>query len=155
MNKRTKEAFLSSLNSIDTRNCTHAPEFRKFVAPPPPIPKEKLTKMLGTEIPDINYDINYESPINIIYDNMRMQTENDIYKVVQSYEIKVDKDELIKALNYDRQQYQKGFRDGARKFAEELNIIMRDRYLFEDKRYSMFVTPEDIENCLKEIVGEG
>lgn len=40
------------------------------------------------------------------------QLEGDIYRAIQTYNINVDKDELIKALNYDRHQYEKGFSDG-------------------------------------------
>ena len=43
--------------------------------------------------------------------------ENDIMKTVISYDINVDKAELIKALAYDREQYEKGYADGQR--AEE------------------------------------
>ena len=54
----------------------------------------------------------YESPIEIIYQEMQTQIDGDIFRAVQSYNINVDRDELIKALNYDRDQYQKGFEDG-------------------------------------------
>ena len=40
------------------------------------------------------------------------------------------------------------------KVLERLKSLMRDRYLESDKRYSQFVTPEDIDNLLKELVGE-
>ena len=39
----------------------------------------------------------YESPIEIIYDEIKMHFENEILKAIQHYEIHVDKDELIKA----------------------------------------------------------
>lgn len=55
--------------------------------------------------------MNYESPIEIVYGEMKNQLENDVYSVVQSYSIKVDKDKLIKALEYDREQYLKGYAD--------------------------------------------
>ena len=41
-----------------------------------------------------------------------------------------------------------------KEFAERLFAIMRDRYLYEDKRTSAFVTQFDIDNLLKEMVGE-
>ena len=41
-----------------------------------------------------------------------------------------------------------------KEFAEKLNLVMRDRYLFEDKRCSMFITPEDIKQALRELVGD-
>ena len=54
----------------------------------------------------------YESPIRIIASQVEMKMENDVLQAIQRYDIQVDKDELIKALNYDRQQYEKGYRDG-------------------------------------------
>lgn len=58
----------------------------------------------------------YKSPIEIISSEIKMeiikQQENEIYKAVLNCGIKVDKDELIKALNYDRNQYEKGYQDG-------------------------------------------
>ena len=54
----------------------------------------------------------YESPINIIHDKMQMALENEVFKAVQDVYVEVDRDELIKALRYDRGQYDKGYLDG-------------------------------------------
>ena len=54
----------------------------------------------------------YKSPIDIIYGQMQTQMEGDILKAVQSYGINVDKEELIRAMQYDRDQYDKGYWDG-------------------------------------------
>lgn len=54
----------------------------------------------------------YQSPIEIITKKMRTQFEDNVFKAIQDYGIVVDKDELIKALKYDRDQYEKGYRDG-------------------------------------------
>lgn len=53
----------------------------------------------------------YESPIKVFQSNLEMQFEGEILKAVQRIGITVDKDELIRALRYDREQYQKGFDD--------------------------------------------
>lgn len=53
----------------------------------------------------------YESPIELIAGQIETKIENDVMSAVQRYGINVDKDELIKALNYDRQQYAKGLND--------------------------------------------
>ena len=53
----------------------------------------------------------YEPPIGIIYQQAMMQMENDIYRVVLNHDINVDKEELIRALKYDRGQYKKGHAD--------------------------------------------
>ena len=61
----------------------------------------------------------YESPISIleIADSViKKQNEllenNLIYEIKQKYYINIDKEELIKALQYDREQYDKGYHDG-------------------------------------------
>ena len=58
----------------------------------------------------------YESPIKIVMDNCYNQIEthieNSIMKSITTVNINVDRDELIAALNYDRNQYTKGYEDG-------------------------------------------
>ena len=62
----------------------------------------------------------YKSPIDIIYGQMETQIEGDILRAVQRYGINVDKDELIRALQYDRDQYEKGYSNGKRDAMDEL-----------------------------------
>ena len=54
----------------------------------------------------------YKSPIEIMCGDVKMQMEGDILKIVQSYDINVNKEELLNALQYDRNLYQKGYDDG-------------------------------------------
>lgn len=62
----------------------------------------------------------YESPITLISQwvdeqvkEMQKQEETAIMtEITRKIGVDVDKDELIRALNYDRQQYEKGFNDG-------------------------------------------
>lgn len=54
----------------------------------------------------------YESPIDIIYGEMKTQFQNDVTKAVQRVGVNVNKEELLKALQYDREQYLKGYKDG-------------------------------------------
>ena len=61
----------------------------------------------------------YQSPIEIIHDNMRMEIEGEVYKAVQRVGVNVDKEELTKALQYDRGQYKRGYEDGYAKAIEE------------------------------------
>lgn len=59
--------------------------------------------------------MSYESPIKLIktLDNeMQMSFDNQIIRAIQKFGIDFSKDELIKALEYDRRQYQKGYEDG-------------------------------------------
>lgn len=62
----------------------------------------------------------YESPIKIIYGQMQTQLEGDILKAVMSTDIQVDKEELTRALQYDRDQYERGFADGYMNAQQEL-----------------------------------
>ena len=55
----------------------------------------------------------YESMIKMIAGQIQSEIENDLMvKVSQTVGYEVDKDELIKALQYDRKQYEKGYNDG-------------------------------------------
>lgn len=59
----------------------------------------------------------YESPINVWWSDTRIEQLRDEYdnliiKAVKNVCPEVDRDELIKALEYDRGQYEKGFADG-------------------------------------------
>lgn len=56
----------------------------------------------------------YESPIEIISKQVRTIQEENVYKAVLEVGVNVDKDELIKALKYDRDQYNRGYNDGFR-----------------------------------------
>ena len=53
----------------------------------------------------------YKSPIEVIYGQMQTHLDGDVIQAVQKYGITVDKDELIKALKYDRDQYAAGYAD--------------------------------------------
>ena len=70
----------------------------------------------------------YKSPIEIICGDIKKQIDNDIYRVTQKYDIKVDKNELIQALQYDRDQYEKGYADGKRDAMDELVRCEQCRY---------------------------
>lgn len=76
------------------------------------IPRWKYTPPEG-EKPNIDKALmNYESPVEIISKRMRTEIEYGIYNAIMDCGISVDKEELIKALRYDREQYEKGFNDG-------------------------------------------
>lgn len=77
----------------------------------------------------------YESPITIterLVNKAREQMENDIMNnvltVTTEYGINVNKDELIKALQYDRNQYNKGYADGYSEFAFDFYKAFREHY---------------------------
>ena len=57
----------------------------------------------------------YQGPIRLIYSDVQRQVEKQVEKFVltevQKVGVDVDKDELLKALAYDRGQYEKGRAD--------------------------------------------
>lgn len=64
----------------------------------------------------------YKSPVEVIVSDVATefakQQDEYIYRTIQSIDVKVDKEELIRALQYDRDQYEKGYRDAASEFAK-------------------------------------
>ena len=62
----------------------------------------------------------YKSPIEVFTEEMTFHYDNNIVEAVQKYDIQVDKDELIRALHYDRQQYDNGYWDGYRAGREDI-----------------------------------
>lgn len=59
----------------------------------------------------------YESPITQFVDKaitqiIKTEEDNLMYEVQQAIGYEINKEELIKALHYDRDQYQKGYEDG-------------------------------------------
>ena len=74
----------------------------------------------------------YKSPIELITSQMTMEYENNILKCVQKIIPNIDKNELIKALHYDRNQYRNGYVDGATEFADRLKkwFIENSNYWF-------------------------
>lgn len=70
----------------------------------------------------------YESPIKIIestidsiYKDIAKKRDDAIFAEIQSsFGVDLDRGELIRALQYDRDQYNKGYADGKRDAMEEL-----------------------------------
>ncbi len=56
-------------------------------------------------------EMSYQSPIEIIQEQVQAGIENEVLKTVMHVGVVVDKEELIKALTYDRNQYTKGYND--------------------------------------------
>ena len=54
----------------------------------------------------------YKSPIELIMESIEQQFEDAVFNTIrENHKIIIDGEELIKALNYDRNQYQKGYAD--------------------------------------------
>lgn len=67
----------------------------------------------------------YEPPIKAIFEQVNEQFEGEVLKAVQSVGFDVDAEELAKALQYDRNQYFRGFRDGAQAY-EDTIVFCKD-----------------------------
>ena len=95
----------------------------------------------------------YEFPIEIIQTQMQMQMDEGILKAVQGVGIDVNKEELLKALAYDREQYVKGYKDGVKEFAERLRLqVIKTRF---DAMYGAVIeiSNDTITELVKEMVG--
>lgn len=74
----------------------------------------------------------YVSPIDVYLTEMLTQYDNAIMKAVCNVGINVDKEELIKALKYDRDQYKKGYQDALTENADMRKIIHGKWIDYED-----------------------
>ena len=63
----------------------------------------------------------YESPINLIMQDIKYKYEQNILIAIQNVGVDVNRYELIKALAYDRQQYSKGYQEGYAQAVADIN----------------------------------
>lgn len=104
----------------------------------------------------------YESPVNIIYGEMQTQIEGDVFKAIQNVGIDVNKEELIKALQYDRGQYEKGYSDGYTKAIDEFEErlkgkaeeILKNPDIMADCKKCTIWKVRDIEEITEQLKGE-
>ena len=61
----------------------------------------------------------YESPVAVFMKELNNQVEDGVVKYIQGYGIDVNKEELLKALKYDREQFEKGYKAGYEKALNE------------------------------------
>lgn len=80
----------------------------------------------------------YKGPIELIISEMHTklveEKERRILKGVQNIGINVDKDELIKALAYDRGQYEKGYADRDKELVRCKDCTHWDKLNYEAPR---------------------
>lgn len=70
----------------------------------------------------------YESPIEVFVKKTARQAakqlddaiEIELQLALDEIAVNVNREELLKALQYDRDQYEKGYEDGKKEFAEKL-----------------------------------
>jgi hypothetical protein len=71
---------------------------------------ESVSRVKFRKIPEMIEG--WESPIKAFEKQYRLNYEDSVVKAVQEIGIHVDKQELLKALDYDRGQYDKGYING-------------------------------------------
>lgn len=69
----------------------------------------------------------YQSPITVYEREFENHIVDGVYKAVKGFSIDVDKEELLKALQYDRGQYSKGYGDGYSKAIDEVAKALKER----------------------------
>lgn len=91
----------------------------------------------------------YESPINIFETPMQItteinaQTDEMIYKAVKNVGVDVNKEELVRALQYDREQYYKGYHDGEENAMNDFADWLIDQF-------TLLFTREDLKKAYYE-----
>ena len=72
----------------------------------------------------------YESPINLLTQQISTELNEDIekqiYTAIKTIGVDINKEELIKAINYDRNQYETGYKNGYKKAKEDLKTAIED-----------------------------
>lgn len=90
----------------------------------------------------------WESPIQLITDDIikdiTQKQDELLMESVRRVGLNIDKDELVKALNYDRDQYEKGYADGRRARDSEIVRCKDCKHLSEDR-----IAPEWHRICRK------
>ena len=125
--------------------------------------------MSRLELPKEPKFYNYESPITravkeITGELMKQEEAECMTIITREVGYSVDKSELIKALNYDREQYDKGYRDGVMEtFKAELEEIKKrieqnlEQYRFTDlysPHFDLMVKTSDVMNIMDNHIKE-
>lgn len=105
----------------------------------------------------------YESPIQIlestssvkdalkqVAEDLNDQLETKTFRIIKEYGIVVDKDELIKALKYDREQYSKGYADALTTLREKCNEH-QDLHRGDDGVFRAYISIEDLDYIVEEL----
>lgn len=88
----------------------------------------------------------YESPINLVVQDIETQMvqkeEQTILEAIKKYDVVVDKDELIKAINYDRNQYSKGYKDGVNNILDKIRAEIEE---YKSRQLALAIGVKDLE----------
>ena len=94
----------------------------------------------------------YESPINFIFGDIQTQIvkqqENEVYMAVQKCGVDVDKEELMRALQYDREQYEQGYEDAVNDITSSIIKKFREKQRWYLDLYDKYLDGEDYRSSL-------
>ncbi len=103
----------------------------------------------------------YESPIDIYVTQLNMRrrefAEKQVLEAVQGVDININREELEKALRYDRDQYKKGYADGVKEFAERFKeeADATEIRTFGGESYTFYTIRDDkLDDIVKELAGD-
>lgn len=88
----------------------------------------------------------YESPVNVVYNQMQTEVDNHIFKAIVNVGVDVNKEELVRALQYDRGQYEKGYKDGYDDGQAEI-----EKYTTNFGRVSKLIKAEAIKEYIEKV----
>lgn len=96
-------------------------------------------------------DTMYKSPVEIICDRVVKDAQeildDHIMKEILRVGVIVDKDELIRAMHYDRRQYQKGYQDGKDAAIAELVHCRECKYCDTSSFGGRYCSLWDVADC--------
>lgn len=113
------------------------------------LPKVSVKSLEGASIDDFAY-MDWQSPIHMIQEEIAQKVANDldnqVYQATMRVGIEVDKDELVKALEYDRNQYRRGYMDGFLNAEKEITNVCIKSFIdeFMDELYNLIADADDI-----------
>lgn len=104
----------------------------------------------------------YECPVKFNFGDIQMQIvkqqENEVYMAVQKCGVDVDKEELKKALKYDREQYEKGYEDGCRNSIVRFASFLKDNSFLCDSNdwfsFQAINVEDDLDDLVEEFLNE-
>lgn len=104
----------------------------------------------------------YEAPIEAVITEMWTQVikqrENDIYQAVQECGVSVDKEELVRALQYDRQQYENGYADGCKDSIFRFASFLKNKSFCCDSNdwhsFQAINVEDDLDDLVEEFLSE-
>lgn len=92
----------------------------------------------------------YTPPIQLFIQEEQAKIEDMIYTQIKKIGIDVDKEELLRALRYERDQYNEGYKEGKAKAIEEIAKRMLARAQ-EYEKLDYFITAQELRYFAEEI----